>query len=825
MHWIFSTFGKEPVVNPRVPGFRRASGTRPPPVIAEPASPRVIRNDGQHDTLIPSPVRQSRRDSDMNSQRASAGSSTLDTGRPRAQTAESVSSFGHNLRSLGEVAAPAPANFYARDTIHQPRRSQSLDFGSSLEPSPSWPLPEGVLNGSGSISLPSTNNASTAGLANHGHHRSNSGARRSVSIRMRASHEMVRSSSERMRTPRTSHEQLRAVSRAEHVRSPSRLSNLAELVHPLSGETLDVLPSPPVSPVESTAGPSWRTSQRDIARSPSKQDFAQAGPSILPSVSEASGGLPVDSSADGRIYPHIVVDEQHRQGSPAYSLVRDRKSSLKAPTITSKSSNLRDVDPSRVTGKASDRSLEVRKSQQALLGPRNGRTPGPGSRSGEDTTALPRYLYDQSNLEEQLAAAQLTQDSPPLSLTSTRKAVSRLATELYLASYLIFFSILGTLARLGLQWLTFYPGAPVVVTSIWPNFAGCLFLGLLAEDRRLFRQEWGSYSPETPSFEVKGRNDSVEKFSLPRRRGHRDEDLPSQVVSHGRIKTTIPLYIGLATGFCSSFTSFSSFMRDTFLTLSNNLPTPVSHPYPFNFDIPPANDTFSRNAGYTFMAVLGVIIFTVAMSISALRCGAHLAIFADPYMPTLSFHFTRRYVDPLFVVMAWGAWFGAIIMTIWPPARPAGPQSKGSWMDETWRGEALFACIFAPVGCLLRFYVSVFLNALSASFPMGTFAVNIFGTAVEGMAFDLQHVKIGGSIVGGGHVSCQVLQGVMDGFCGSLTTVSTWAAELNGLKRHHSYIYGISTVVGGVSLMLAIMGSVRWTVGWSEPVCIVSNLA
>merc|ERR1711939_904724 len=114
---------------------------------------------------------------------------------------------------------------------------------------------------------------------------------------------------------------------------------------------------------------------------------------------------------------------------------------------------------------------------------------------------------------------------------------------------------------------------------------------------------------------------------------------------------------------------------------------------------------------------------------------------------------------------------------------------------------------------LIRYYVSTFLNALSVSFPLGTFAVNVFGTAVEGMAFDLQHIRIG-ALAGGGRVPCQVLQGVRDGFCGSLTVVSTWAAELNGLRRHHAYVYGLSSVFCGLSLMVAIMGSVLWSIGW-----------
>jgi CrcB protein len=96
----------------------------------------------------------------------------------------------------------------------------------------------------------------------------------------------------------------------------------------------------------------------------------------------------------------------------------------------------------------------------------------------------------------------------------------------------------------------------------------------------------------------------------------------------------------------------------------------------------------------------------------------------------------------------------------------------------------------------------------------------MFGTAIEGMCYDIQHVGVGvNGAVGGGIVGCQVLQGVQDGFCGCLTTVSTWVGEIKGLKRRSGYFYCVASVLGGLGLVVVIMGSVRWSVGWREPVC------
>lgn len=389
--------------------------------------------------------------------------------------------------------------------------------------------------------------------------------------------------------------------------------------------------------------------------------------------------------------------------------------------------------------------------------------------------------------------------------TASQRRRARLATELYTVSYLVLFSILGTLARLGMQWLTFYPGAPVVLGILWANFAGTLFMGFLSEDQQLFGQEWGRL---------------ISNGSQSRNNGEKGARRPAaHNLAHGRVKKTIPLYIGLTAGFCGSFTSFSSFMRDGFLALSNDLSSPVDHPY--SGVRPSIESTVPRNGGYSFMAVAAVILLTICMCYAALRVGAHVAIYTDPITPTIPFYAMRRIIDPIMVFVAWGVWLGAVMMAIWPPDRPGGPESSGSWARETWRGQAIFACVFAPLGCLLRFYASLKLNGLIASFPLGTFAANVFGTAVLGMAFDLQHVAVGGSGVGGGRVGCQVLQGIMDGFCGCLTTVSTWILELNALKRGHSYVYGGASVMAGLSVLVVVMGSVRWSVGWSAVACTV----
>lgn len=384
--------------------------------------------------------------------------------------------------------------------------------------------------------------------------------------------------------------------------------------------------------------------------------------------------------------------------------------------------------------------------------------------------------------------------------TSADSELSGFATQLYIFSHLIFFSILGVLARVGMQWITFYPGAPVVFSNLWANFPGTMIMGFLLEDRKLFSEERGS----RPSEESSGNGP------------HDARRTPSIRANHNKRKKTIPLYIGLTVGFCGSFTSFSTFERDVFLALANNLPTPLSHPLDASTS---PNSTISRHGGYSFEATLAVIIITVATCISALHFGAHCAIALDRITPTLPFRLVRKLIDPLTVFLGFGCWIGAVIMAAVPPDRAGGPAYDGH--VETWRGQAIFALVFAPIGCILRFYLSLKLNTLIAWFPLGTFVANMFGTAVLGMTYDLQRAPLGSNAIGGGIIGCQVLQGIEDGFCGALTTVSTWVVELSSLRRRHAYLYGSTSVLAGLGLLVVIMGSMLWTIGFQTPVCVL----
>jgi fluoride exporter len=448
-----------------------------------------------------------------------------------------------------------------------------------------------------------------------------------------------------------------------------------------------------------------------------------------------------------------------------------------------------------------------------------------------------RHLYSQEYLEEQRSQEQAYEHNAEQEVAdgngcrpaaeeseaNTRyqqpARASKLATELYTVSYLISFSILGTLARLGLQALTVYPGSPVITSELWVNVGGSIIMGFLSEDRKLFKDHGRSNNNEADREKRNDSDGSQETTGTTTQSSTvRPEDPKMGRIevrkAHNAMKKTIPLYIGFTTGFCGSFTSFSSFIREVFLQLA-------SQPTAFQPN-PGSAPTTPRNGGYSFMAVLSVIILTVCLCLSALKAGAHLAIAVEKLTPSLPTFATRRTFDICATLFSWALWLGTILMVIWPPDRPSGPAapSSASWAQETWRG-ILFSLVFAPLGCILRFYVSIYLNGVISSFPLGTFIVNISGTAILGMCWDLQHAPIGvaGGKVGGGIIGCQVLQGVQDGFCGCLTTVSTWVLEIMALRRKHAYFYGGMSIAVGLAFLVGIMGSLVWSLGISSAAC------
>lgn len=399
-------------------------------------------------------------------------------------------------------------------------------------------------------------------------------------------------------------------------------------------------------------------------------------------------------------------------------------------------------------------------------------------------------IYQRSNLENERAqdhAAARRESAGRASTEETAESrevarARQVLSQIYVHSYLIFFSILGVLARLGLVALTSYPGAPLTTTVVWANVSGSLIMGFLREDRLLFRRHWHASLSTTRKARRSPESGTSDESEL-------EDDIEAATEAYVTTRSTVHGFIGLTVGFCGTLTSFADVIRDAFLAIANDLDTAAVSTRLSTGRLQPRPD------GYSVLAAIAVLWIEVSMSLAALSLGAHLAIASHRWadrLPMISF---EPPMNILTVFVGCGAWIGAIATAIWPP-------------HGAWRGEAIFAVVFAPLGAVLRFHLSKRLNPKFASFPLGTFVANVFGTCILGLVWDLQHSSPGSS-----PISCQVLQGVADGFCGGLTTVSTWVLELKALRVRHAYIYAVASLGLSLACLVTIMGSLRWTTG------------
>ena len=123
-------------------------------------------------------------------------------------------------------------------------------------------------------------------------------------------------------------------------------------------------------------------------------------------------------------------------------------------------------------------------------------------------------------------------------------------------------------------------------------------------------------------------------------------------------------------------------------------------------------------------------------------------------------------------------------------------------LPSSYRSQALAALLFSFPGTLSRYLLAISMNPMLEKIPLGTMAANILGTALLGVFHVLQNKNP--------HVSphaCSTLQGLIDGFCGTLTTVSTFAVELNVMNgSRYAWIYaGISVAISQLLLVIVIL--------------------
>jgi len=112
----------------------------------------------------------------------------------------------------------------------------------------------------------------------------------------------------------------------------------------------------------------------------------------------------------------------------------------------------------------------------------------------------------------------------------------------------------------------------------------------------------------------------------------------------------------------------------------------------------------------------------------------------------------------------------------------------------------------ASLGALLRWWLGMTLNAQFPAIPPGTLAANLIGAYVVGMAMAFFATYTA--------VAPEWRLLVITGFCGGLTTFSTFSAELVTLMQQGRAAWALGAaavhLLGSVAMTFAGIGTVLW---------------
>lgn len=231
-----------------------------------------------------------------------------------------------------------------------------------------------------------------------------------------------------------------------------------------------------------------------------------------------------------------------------------------------------------------------------------------------------------------------------------------------------------------------------------------------------------------------------------------------------------PLYTALTTGFCGSLTTFSGWQVDIFNSWVNS-------------------GQFSRGGLRDFMDGLTKTWVTLVLSLASLKFGIYVCGVAQPYFPApRPPSKNARYTLTILAILTYAATLPAYF-----------------FLPHNFRHQATAALLFSFPGTLTRYLLSIKLNPRLKTMPLGTFMANSLGTALLGFFHVLQGLPSAVS-----PNTCALLQGLGDGYCGCLTTISTFAAEIGALTGWKAVSYTTISWITGQLLLLVIMGSSFW---------------
>ncbi|OUM54059.1 hypothetical protein BVG19_g3402 [[Candida] boidinii] len=410
--------------------------------------------------------------------------------------------------------------------------------------------------------------------------------------------------------------------------------------------------------------------------------------------------------------------------------------------------------------------------------------------------------------------------------------------NLYEFSFLSLFAIIGSFARIGLGKLTYYPNSYINPnhyskgTPLWVNFTACLFMSLLSHSDF----PWDIiYEPSELFDKIEEINQEIDNESLQLEHTNSNIDSNNNINNNNtynvknddekrhiqknirklensetrlrrslslRVKKDFVLYTGLTTGYCGSFSTFSSLIFELFVKTSNFLIS--SNP----------NSPNLPNNGYGVMEFFSVLITEFAVCHLGIKFGKDLERLAlkpsTIYLNKRNFYIQFKYVE----------YFTYVTSTLGILALIANLILACTLHNDHWWKDWAISLCLSPFACYLRFDLARRFNSKLKHFPLGTFIANITACVLLSILALLYYglkSKDSGEFLVQNELKRLVIHGFMNGFCGTLSTISTFMMELENLNQlnnlnHKYFYYGVSVITSFLSMVL-IFGIYGWVIG------------